>query len=637
MQSREVLVELLRAKYPLIYVVTREESRVIEVIRSVVRQLGIPHYKWSVISGLCNELQDGSTAEVEDMEDPGSVLEYIRESTADGAFSLCDFHRYVRDTSLCRALRELAEILRSSTTNRFVILVSPILDVPPELETDVAVIEYDLPTRNDLEFILQRCLGRARRGRELSVNQDPNLWDRVLEAGLGLTAIEYENVLARSLIRMRDLDLGVIMDEKEAIVRRSGILEFYRPNVGMADIGGLDLLKDWLAKRQAAYTRSAREYGLPTPKGVLLIGVPGCLHGDTPIHDPVKGDTKPVRQRYVEGIPFHVWAMSAKGPVRTAADKPVKYPPAQMAKVTLVDGSSYTVTLGHKFREPGGWISASEVYERLRRSEPCPLLTSSGTDLSVRSSDALRWSETVPGSLVDCHPAARFGGARLPREEGDVRETAPSPDGALECIHENLPVGARGDEQGCSHSCPPPGPPTMLDSGAPSNVPWRSGRLNAELLHAHPRPLERDAGSFQDALLPAEGSVRSNTAPQLPPSVPSSTSATASLPPEGSTLRWSFVAEFCTPVNVVSVELLEVEEYYDFHVPVFSNYWAQGGWHHNTGKSLCAKAVGSLWQLPLLRLDVGKVFAGLVGQSESNMRRAIQTAEAIAPCVLWVD
>ncbi|MFC1705214.1 AAA family ATPase, partial [Planctomycetota bacterium] len=100
--------------------------------------------------------------------------------------------------------------------------------------------------------------------------------DKIAEAALGLTAVEAENVFAKSIVQFKRFDLDVIHKEKEQIIRKSGILEFLRPPETVSGIGGLNLLKSWLSKRGSAFTKKAREFGLPEPKGILLLGVPGC-------------------------------------------------------------------------------------------------------------------------------------------------------------------------------------------------------------------------------------------------------------------------------------------------------------------------------------------------------------------------
>ena len=90
-------------------------------------------------------------------------------------------------------------------------------------------------------------------------------------------------------------------------------------------------------------------------------------------------------------------------------------------------------------------------------------------------------------------------------------------------------------------------------------------------------------------------------------------------------------------VEVTEIREVEPASYYDFYVPGFNNYWACGLWHHNTGKSMTAKACASVLRLPLVELNLSAVFGGLVGQSEVQIRQAIELIKAVAPCVVFVD
>ena len=97
-----------------------------------------------------------------------------------------------------------------------------------------------------------------------------------MEAALGLTAVEASNVFSKSLIVCRDFDIETIIEEKKNLIRKSGLLEFYQSDLKLRDIGGLEILKAWLKTRNLAFSSKAREFGLPLPKGILLIGIPGC-------------------------------------------------------------------------------------------------------------------------------------------------------------------------------------------------------------------------------------------------------------------------------------------------------------------------------------------------------------------------
>ena len=99
--------------------------------------------------------------------------------------------------------------------------------------------------------------------------------ERVVESALGLTLVEAENVFAKSAVRTHTFDLETILDEKKQIIRKSGLLEYYEHREEFSDVGGMDILKDWLVKRRTAFGSRAKDFGLPLPKGILLIGVPG--------------------------------------------------------------------------------------------------------------------------------------------------------------------------------------------------------------------------------------------------------------------------------------------------------------------------------------------------------------------------
>jgi SpoVK/Ycf46/Vps4 family AAA+-type ATPase len=98
----------------------------------------------------------------------------------------------------------------------------------------------------------------------------------MIKSAQGLILDEIEAVFARSLVEHKRFDLNAILEEKQQIIRKSGLLEYYAPDSNLMGVGGMELLKDWLAKRQKSFTDAAREYGLPAPKGILLLGVQGC-------------------------------------------------------------------------------------------------------------------------------------------------------------------------------------------------------------------------------------------------------------------------------------------------------------------------------------------------------------------------
>jgi len=166
-------------------------------------------------------------------------------------------------------LRDIGRKLKEELKTVF--LVSPLLAIPPELDKEVAVVEYPLPELKEIDAIFDRVSRNT--GAKIPSGQER---EHVVEAALGLTADEAEGVFAKSLVQTGGaFDIDVILSEKERIVRKSGVLEFFRTQEKMDNIGGLDFLKGWLRKRQAAFSEEARQFGLPRPKGILMIGIPG--------------------------------------------------------------------------------------------------------------------------------------------------------------------------------------------------------------------------------------------------------------------------------------------------------------------------------------------------------------------------
>ncbi|TMA45052.1 MAG: AAA family ATPase [Deltaproteobacteria bacterium] len=263
---------LMRARYPLIYILSSEEKRVEKSIADVLharereKNYKTKIYTWSVTEGmrLGKEPQG-------DSKDPLKALRFVVEAKADerAVFILRDLHAYLKNPEVVRLLRDIGRKLKEELKTVF--LISPLLAIPPELDKEVAVVEYPLPELLEIDGIFDRVSRNT--GAKIPSGQER---EHVVEAALGLTADEAEGVFAKSLVQTGgSFDIDVILSEKERIVRKSGVLEFFRTQEKMDNIGGLDVLKGWLRKRQSAFSEEARQFGLPRPKGILMIGIPG--------------------------------------------------------------------------------------------------------------------------------------------------------------------------------------------------------------------------------------------------------------------------------------------------------------------------------------------------------------------------
>jgi len=278
-QMKEIDV-LIRARYSLIYVVSWEERRVLAALKEIVVGQDKQFYTWSETLGLRAATKQITTGGADTRtRDPQNVLDQIRTSAEAAVYVLKDFHvflnpQYPHSSAIVRKLRDLAEALQTSYTT--VILLSPVMQLPEELQKDVTVLDYDLPTLGDLDGLLTRIGDSVRSQQGMHVDLTAEARERVLKAALGLTLSEAENVFAKCLVEKACFDIDLIIGEKKQLIRKSGILEYFDTQEQVADIGGMGVLKRWLESRSPAFTEKAQRFGLPAPRGVLLLGVQGC-------------------------------------------------------------------------------------------------------------------------------------------------------------------------------------------------------------------------------------------------------------------------------------------------------------------------------------------------------------------------
>jgi len=271
-QLTDELALSIRARYPILYLVSWEEGRVQGALKEVAAKLGKQVYFWTCTDGFDNEAlnqQEGNKV--------NPALDRVVASPERAVFVFKDLHAFLEDHRVVRKLRDTAEHLRRSY--KTLVILSPVLKIPTELEKDITVFDIPLPDLEEMGGILRNFLRAVEDNPNVDVDWDDELLERVIKACLGLTANEAENVMAKSLVADRRFsvdDLPKIISEKKQIIRKSGMLEYYELDETMDHVGGLGALKRWLANRANAFSEKAREFGLPEPKGVLLLGVQGC-------------------------------------------------------------------------------------------------------------------------------------------------------------------------------------------------------------------------------------------------------------------------------------------------------------------------------------------------------------------------
>ena len=268
---------LIRARYPLIYLVTWEEARVHDLLETVAKNHGKQLFEWSIHRGLRRVGGSRSAIEPEPVTDPVKTLDAIGKLGEPALIVLKDFHPFLDEPRVVRALRELGEQLKGSHST--VVLLSPTLKIPVELEKDVSVLDVPLPAFNDLRALLREIVQVVRANHRATIELTAVDAEALIRAAQGLTLSEAENAFAKAIANDGKLnadDISLVLDEKKQLLRKSGLIEYIDTDETMGSIGGLDYLKTWLDRRSEAFSDEARQFGLPEPKGLLMLGVQGC-------------------------------------------------------------------------------------------------------------------------------------------------------------------------------------------------------------------------------------------------------------------------------------------------------------------------------------------------------------------------
>jgi hypothetical protein len=290
---KQRLINYMRASFPALAIRTAEEARCMEVILAAVKQLGRNVFAWTAASGL-RQISDGNKwagyrltndGLVEGSEMPGDAAKLtVAAMQADtehlyGAIVFCDLHSWLGNLDPITE-RNIKDLLRvAPTKGATVIFLGPDFRPPASWEKSVTVLDFELPTREELDAILtttEESAGKS--GGKLMALTNGERED-VLRAASGLTAPEAENAFSLAVIEGwgKKLDAKTVYREKAAAVRRSGLMEIIEPDPrGLDAIGGFENLKGWITKRKTCYSQKARDFGLPSPKGLILAGTPGC-------------------------------------------------------------------------------------------------------------------------------------------------------------------------------------------------------------------------------------------------------------------------------------------------------------------------------------------------------------------------
>jgi adenylate kinase family enzyme len=281
MDFAQEIETLIRARYPILYILSSEESRVQALLGVIAQKRQKRIFEWSVTTGL---VPTGTSIQSQKhraspTKDPLVALDQVIDQVEPAIFVFKDFHPFLGKSNfgVVRKLKEIA--LQFKNSQKTIIIISTVQEIPAELEKEITLLVHPLPDLEELSALLDRIGEDVRQFPNVNVELGVRDRERLLQAALGLTLGEAENVFARIIVKGGKLSgdhVNEVFAEKQQIIRKSGLLEYYASEENFSNVGGMAVLKSWLNKRALAFSDQARAFGLPAPKGILLLGVQGC-------------------------------------------------------------------------------------------------------------------------------------------------------------------------------------------------------------------------------------------------------------------------------------------------------------------------------------------------------------------------
>lgn len=269
----EKFKDYLGAGYPLLWAHTVEETRAITTMVDDLSEFDEPKrkaYWWDLGRNWCELTIVAGALQIknrgDDINDPQKAIDKFANCTDGTVLFLPDFHVYLnsKNPTTCRKIKNM--VLDMKAKSKCIVVVSPIIGIPVELEKEITVMDFPLPTVEELFDMAGSIIsGNADLGRKVKIDK------RTMLPSRGLTINECENAVALSLRKTNNIDKGILELEKLQSIKKSGLLEIWEP-VPVSELGGFDNLKSYIAKRKAGFT----DMDKPSPKGIIMVGLPGA-------------------------------------------------------------------------------------------------------------------------------------------------------------------------------------------------------------------------------------------------------------------------------------------------------------------------------------------------------------------------
>lgn len=604
----------------IIHVRTNEIIRAAVAVRKQAIVDGGTVREWDVVNGfrqytndnVANVLINGD-GNIDIGSAFSSPLDQLRNaSDEDGVFYFVFINPHVfmeNNPTLTQLLITYSHALPS--TNVVVVLITPDLPLPSEVDANILSLHFEPPGLGELKESLGTILDGVKDDFEEGIALSEDEIEKVCYVGAGMTKNHFEMYAALSIVEAaRDGKDAVECDDiikgvsvgKTDVVNSNDILELY-PSTDINNVGGLENLKNWVQKRRACYSDSAKDFGIEPPKGIVLVGPPGCAYGGTEITYR-RGTRNSGRTLTLEGLyckfnglpyetagtgnatpwhdrtlPTYIQSLDPEGEIfYNRVISVVQSGKKPVIRVTVDTGESIQLTASHPVAIPGGRFIPTG-------------------DLRVGSVVLMK------GSMLPVNTGGRKVDARPPRKAVAVNY---HPYTAKQARYARLVVEAHMNEMPVDEFI------HILKHNKPLSLTLRYLTPEYDVHHMDEDTLNDDLSNLMviDAV-------------------------------EHSRLHGkneNFNVEYVREATVVSVEELPARMTYDVQMDMpANNFVAEGFIVHNTGKSLVAKAISSELGVPLVRLDFGRVFNSLVGASEQRMRTALKMVENMSPCVLFCD
>ncbi|MGH7259260.1 MAG: AAA family ATPase [Nitrospiraceae bacterium] len=266
---------LILSSHPVIAIETVEEERVRSLLLSVSAQTRMPLFEWSLTRGLIRA--DDAVQVNRTTASPAALLGHLEGLRAEILVLLKDFSRHLDDATHARLFREVAE--RFATNRSTAVLAGDTVQLPNELEALTVRYRLQLPDREELNAVvtnvLQSLEGKAPRVKELS----PTDRDELLRAMNGLTLNQARQAVSQAVIEDGALTphaVQEVLNRKAQMIKEGGLLEYYPVEDNRYQLGGFSNLKAWLQRAYMGFSQEAKELNLTPPRGILIVGVPGC-------------------------------------------------------------------------------------------------------------------------------------------------------------------------------------------------------------------------------------------------------------------------------------------------------------------------------------------------------------------------